>query len=181
MQTVPVNNVDVAVAAVFVSAVLGVLAARRAAYERVIEALDLIGGEVVARARHRVGTIAFDHADELSQGSCVSLSVQDRSARIEDVFTILWAATRLNAVRRSLGPRWPRRGAAGVTRQPILGARGPHRLLVDSSGDWMRYWLKQTAWGAEQLPLIRAVAKAIDATLDEDDTVTLRELQRAWG
>lgn len=76
---------------VVVSAILGALAARRASYERDLDALDLIGSDLVARARHRVGSVVFDYRRDLTSGNLLNLSAVERSEHIADVFTILWA------------------------------------------------------------------------------------------
>jgi hypothetical protein len=88
-----------------VTAVLGALTARKDAYERSIRAVDMISDGRLAHARHCVGSLVYDYAEHLMSGQRFPLTLEQTEARIEDVFTLLWGATRLNAVRRSIGLR----------------------------------------------------------------------------
>jgi hypothetical protein len=176
-----VNNLDVAIGAVVVTVVLGLLNARRAAYDRVIRALDLVSEGEVAKARHRVGAVLYDYPNELAARVALPLMAEDHSSRIEDLFTILWAATRLNAVRRSIGPRIPGHRSTGFTRTPIWGARGPHKLLEQSAAGWVRFWMLRTRSGEADIPLIVAIAHTLGVQLDDDDTSGLKDLYVSWG
>jgi hypothetical protein len=175
-----VSNVDVAVAAVLVSVILGALGARRAAYERVIRALDLLSEGDVAKARHRLGSLVFAFDAELGEGRLLLLPKDENDGRIEDLFTILSAATRLDAIRLSLGPRWPRREAKSPVQRPIPGARGPHRLLVESASNWVHFWVRPAVVDGRPMVQLEAIAHGLAASLDSDDMSALTRLKEAW-
>lgn len=175
------TSIDVSIAAVFVTAILGALVARRAAYDRVLAAIDLIGQGDAAKARHRLGTLTFRYHAEFLAGARFPLDEADIDQRIEDVFTILSTAIRLDAVRRSVGPRWPVGTANNHLRQPLLGARGPHRLLVDSARNWVDYWVRPVPSSGSETTLLAAIATGLGAELDDDDARSLDHLRRAWA
>jgi hypothetical protein len=166
-------SIVIAVATVLLSTVLAALSARRAAYDRVTEAVAFVSEGSVASARHEIGALMYDEfRDDFLNGRPVLQGPGDRatrSTRIDDLFSILWAATRLNAVRESLGPTWL--------------APGPHRLLRRSLAPWVRYWVRPDPEMAPDAVRTRvnAVAVSLGARLDEDDLVGLRELERHWS
>ena len=174
------TSVDVSIAAVLVTAILGALVARRAAYDRVLAALDLVGQGEAAKARHRLGTLTFRYHAEFAVGARFPLDEIDNDQLIEDVFTILSTAIRLDAVRRSIGPRWSFGAADNHLRQPLPGARGPHRLLVDSAWNWVDYWVRPAPSGDSETTLLAAIATSLGAELDDDDDRSLDHLRRAW-
>lgn len=174
------TSIDVSIAAVFVTAILGALVARRAAYDRVLAALDLIGQGDAAKARHRLGTLTFRYHSELAAGARFPLDEDVCEQRIEDVFTILSTAIRLDAVRRSVGPRWPFGDTDSHLRKPLPGARGPHLLLVDSARNWVDYWVRPVSSAGFELTLLAAIATGLGAELDDDDDRSLDHLRQAW-
>jgi hypothetical protein len=113
--------VVVSVAAFAATVVFGCLAALRAQYDRVLNVIDFISSVQVTQARHRIGLI-------IHRGVVSEREVQDR---IADLFVILWAYERVEAVRRTL-PR------SGLMIAGPLG--GPHRLLRESIGPGVDYW-----------------------------------------
>lgn len=155
--------------ALLVGTVFSALAARRAGYERVMKALDFVSEGTVAKARHRLGAVVYQYADELASGGLISsadLDAEVRSSRVEDLFTILWAARRVEATRRSLGSEW--------------AARGPHRLLRDSVAKWVQWWVEEEPDAGDRMR-IEAVATWLDATVDRDDDLDgLITLRDAW-
>lgn len=160
------TTLAVTIAAVVVTAVFGGLTARRAAFDRVMNALDFISEGPVARARHRLGTILYEHSEEVLRGALLSGTDEERSERIEDLFIVLWAATRLEAVRRSLGHR--------------RAAAGPHGLLEESTSNWVKYWMEPYQLNSRVSTRIDAVAQTIDATMDDDDTRAMTALYNRW-
>lgn len=154
--------------ALAVGAVFSALAARRAAYERVMSALDFISDGSVARARHRIGALVYDCQDQLAAGEAIDFPIpEERSARIEDLFTVLWAARRIEATRRSLGSERVN--------------RGPHRLLEQSVRGWVVWWVQEPE-GADGFMRIEQLGRCLDATLDRsDDLDGLLTLRDAWG
>lgn len=161
----------VPVVGLIVTITLAVVSARRAAYDRAIGALDLISQGEAARARHRAGTLVFKFKLQIRDGLSFQLDTVEENNRVEDLFTILWATRRLDAVRRSLVPR------NLVSRTAFAG---PHDLLQESACDWIRYWVRPSA-GAGSPLLIEAVATGIGAELDEDDLRPIMNLADAWG
>jgi len=98
--------------------VFGWLTALRAQYERVLNVINHLDSDRVAEARHQLGLI-------IHQGS--SRTDVD-PASIQHLFVVLWAINRIDAVRGTLPPiRW-------------FWPSGPHRLLRDSTEQWVRYW-----------------------------------------
>lgn len=75
-----------------VTAVFGCLAARRAQFDRVVDVVGFVSGGEVARARHRIGNVRY------------GAGPIDHNQAVEDLFTLLWAFTRIDAVRRTLPP-----------------------------------------------------------------------------
>ena len=159
----------VAVAAIVVSASLAALNARRAAYERVMDALDYVSQGAVAAARHKLGTVVYDHNDDVLHRRLISYPPQERSDRIENLFSVLWAATRLDAVRVSLGRR-------------SFGSFGPHYLLEQSLSSWVKYWMQPEpdARGKNRISRIIAVAECLGARLDVDDMRSLNGREQNW-
>src|SRR4051812_44361881 len=98
-----VVSIVIAAATIVLSTVLAALAARRAAYERVTSAVTFVSEGSVALARHEIGALMYDeYRDDFLNGRRVLERPDEagiRGRRIEDLFTVLWAATRLNAVR----------------------------------------------------------------------------------
>jgi hypothetical protein len=88
----PMTSVEVSAVAVAVTVVFGVITSRRSAYERVMQTLAFLSEGPAAKARHRLGGFYYDRA----------LVASERSERIEDFFTVLWAARRIDAVRQSM-------------------------------------------------------------------------------
>ena len=169
------NNLDVAVAALAVSAILGTLTARRAAYDRVIRALDLISDGDIAKARHRIGALFYEHREEIKSGQALGLPSDEVSDCIEDVFTLLWAARRLNAIRVSLGPRWP----GSPTTRPMPGVKGPALLLEASARSWIAFWVEPLS-DVHRTGRLHALAKSLGAHIDDDDLEPLTELAATW-
>ncbi len=148
-------SVIISAAAVLVSATLGLSSALRAQYDRVINVLDYISSEQVAQARHEMGLII--HSEHMPKSERMPKTAYVKGQRISDLFVILWAFQRVNAVRLSLPPnlRW---------------LRGPHALLRANVEPWVWYWdahLKDTAEG-------------LGADIKGSD-VGLKELAKAWG
>lgn len=83
---------------------VAVFVARRAAYERVLKALDYVTSSSAAAARHSFGTTAI--ALEGTEG----LSVGEDRITVGQLFSLLWVARQVYAVWRSLGPEVPWRG-----------------------------------------------------------------------
>ena len=91
MPNSAVLTVSISVIALLVGAAFSALAARRAAYERVMQALDFVSDGTVAKARHHLGALVYDYPVELATGDRILTdSSEVRSARVEDLFTILW-------------------------------------------------------------------------------------------
>jgi len=138
---------------------VAIFVARRAAYERVLKALDYVTSSQAATARHTFGTTAI--ALESPDG----LSVGDERLTVEQLFALLWVARQVYAVWRSLGPEVP--------------WRGPHQLLKDSLADWLRYMVD--APSDESVSRLERVAAAIGARLDETDRLPVTRLAKEWG
>lgn len=138
----------VGVATVFATIVFGYFTALRAQYERVIDVLDHVSSAEVAGARHRLGLML--HLRE---------PVDDPAERTRDLFTVLWAFGRIDAVRQTL-PAWQ-----------VLGGRltGPHTLLNRSMTSWVRYWTDH----------VDVVSTALEADVRGSDE-GLRNLTVAW-
>lgn len=160
----------VAIGALLASSLLAVLAARREAYKRVLDALDFMASPAVADARHQMGAIVNQ------KEPIATLEASVLSGRIAQLFVLTWAAQRLAAVRRSLGPSWT-----------ILIPR-PHVLLRDSTGSWITYWMTQPAEEecgkdvpASILTRLQLVADRLQVHLDEDDYAGFEELHKGWG
>lgn len=107
--------------AVFVTALFGFFTARRSQYDRVLNVIDHISSSEVAAARHNLGTIIYDPSDPVVM----------TNARTQDLFTVLWAFNRINAVRLTL-PCW--------RTSRLLKIDGPHRLLKQSTSSWVSFW-----------------------------------------
>lgn len=168
MPNSTVLTLSISVIALAVGAVFSALAARRAAYERVMRAVDFVSDGTVAKARHRVGALVYEYPDQLASGERISCgSTEERSACIEDLFTILWAARRIEATRRSLGYEWAH--------------RGPHELLRDSVKKWVDWWV-QVPLGTSDRMRIEQVGLCLEATLDRaDDLDGLITLRDRWN
>lgn len=168
MPNSAVLTLFISVIALAVGAVFSALAARRAAYERVMRAVDFVSDGTVAKARHRVGALVYEYPDQLASGECIPFeSAEERSARIEDLFTVLWAARRIEATRRSLGYEWAH--------------RGPHELLRDSVKKWVDWWV-QVPLGTNNRMRIEQVGLCLEATLDRaDDLDGLITLRDRWN
>jgi hypothetical protein len=153
------------VAALLIGAMFSALATRRAAYERVMRAVDLVSDGSVASARHKLGALVYDYPEEITSGTPILVDDKDvRSQRVADLFTILWAARRLEATRRSLGP------------ERVVG--GPHRLLRDSVASWVEWWVAPDKNGRVR---VRAVAECLEASVSEEDDLNgLTTLHRRW-
>lgn len=119
-------------AAVLVSVVFGYFSAKRSQYERVLNVIDHIRSSEVAQSRHELGTILHNPANDIEQPN----------ARIQDLFIILWAFNRINAVRPTLP-------SSRVVR--ILRMDGPSQLLEDSTRDWVKLWHKDYQGIADRL------------------------------
>ena len=158
------TSVDLSIAALLVTVIFSSVAARRAAYDRVLGAVDLIGHAEAGQARHQLGTLTFAYASDMESGRSFEMSEVDRDHRIADLFTILTVAIRLNAVRSSLGPL----------------ARGPQRLLVESAGNWVEFWVRQVTSGTATTTQLRAIADGLGAQLDDADQRALHKLRDAW-
>lgn len=169
MPVSAVLTVSISLIALLVGASFSVLAARRAAYERVMQALDFVSDGTVAKARHHLGALVYEYPDQLVAGDEILTSRSDsdhRSARIEDLFTILWAARRLEATRRSLGATWAH--------------RGPCELLRDSVAKWVQWWVEELP-GSDDTMRIERVAICLQATVDRgDDLDGLITLRDTW-
>lgn len=167
MPSSGVVTVAISAIALLVGAAFSALAARRAAYERVMKVLDFVSEGTVARARHYVGAVVYDYPKQLAAGERIPFSnAEERSARVEDLFTILWAARRIEATRRSLGPEW--------------GHRGPHRLLRDSVEKWVDWWIDIPPETDGRMR-IEQVGLCLGATLDRaDDLDGLITLRANW-
>lgn len=159
--------------------VLSVTSAKRAAYDRAIGALEFLSEGEPAKARHRVGSLVFRFKREILDGTEFVMDEQEINDRIEDIFTILWATRRLNAVRHSLVPRRVLGLSTSSRLRPMWGFEGPHNLLRDSAGDWISYWTR-TVRGRPGLTLIDAVTRGLGATLDLSDKSPITELAAAW-
>lgn len=108
--------------AAVVTVIFGWLTALRAQYDRVLNVVDFIGSDAVANARHELGTIIEAPARHQA------LTADQQSIRTKDLFIILWAIGRIEAVRQTLSSR-PER---------LVG--GPHKLLRASTEKWVEYW-----------------------------------------
>ena len=174
------GSVVAAIIAAFAASVVSLLSARREAYKRVLDALDFMASERVANARHEMGAVVNSTGPYTEDTT--------RSERIAQLFQLTWAAQRIEAVRRTLGPelrpftrangRW-----ANALRR-TLGA--PHQLLRDSVGSWIVYWVdppteheKGTSSASSRLLLVADRLGGIH--LDEDDTAGFDGLITAWG
>lgn len=130
-----------------------------------MQALDFVSDGTVAKARHYLGALVYEYPDQLATGDRILTdSSEARSARVEDLFTILWAARRLEATRRSLGSAWAN--------------RGPHKLLRDSVEKWVQWWVEDLP-GTDDSMRIERVAICLEATIDRGDDldglITLRD------
>ena len=114
----------VSVAAVVATVTLGYFSALRAQYERVLNVLDYISSSDVAAARHRLGTLI--HKRHLVNPADDAV----RQDLTKDMFTVLWAFGRIDAVRETL-PDW--RWFHG-----LLG--GPSTLIRENTIGWVGYW-----------------------------------------
>ncbi len=137
------------------SVTIGVVTARRAAYDRVMRTLDSISEGPVAKARHRIGGVWF--AGEVPEQ-------QDGWDPVEDLFTVLWAARRIDAVRQSL--RWT----------SWIG--GPKRLLRTSTTAWVEWWWQPDPAGVRRLHEV--VQYISGAEVDPVDTEPVERLYKAW-
>jgi hypothetical protein len=117
-------SVIVSISAVVVTFALGWFAALRSQYERVLDVLHHISSDGVARARHNLGLIVHD-----SQ-SRQQANVTSQPDRVNDLFVVLWAFGRIDAVRQTL-PRW---------NLPAFLGGGPLVLLKSSTRVWVTYW-----------------------------------------
>jgi hypothetical protein len=116
---VNVASITLGAAAALVSVVVAVSSALRAQYDRVLGVLDYLSSADVAQARHRLGLRIHRHS--------TSDDEEEVAARLADLFTVLWALGRVDAVRGSLPPAsW------------LL--HGPHELLRSSVRPWVTYW-----------------------------------------
>lgn len=160
-------TLSISLIALLVGAAFSALAARRAAYERVMRVLDFVSEGAAARARHCVGALVFDYPEQLASGERIPFSTTgERSARIEDLFAILWAARRIEATRRSLGWEWAH--------------RGPHELLKESVEKWVEWWVHVPP-GTDGKMRIEQVGLCLDASLDRaDDLDGLLTLRDKW-
>lgn len=141
-------TVVVSIATVLVSIVFGFFTALRAQYERVLNVIDYISSDEVAKARHQLGLSIHNN----------QLPMQDRPERVRDLFTILWAFGRINAVRRTL-PTWTR----------FVGGHGPHKLLKQNTQPWIEYWDNH----------IEQLVKSLDADIT-GSAVGVNELVKVW-
>lgn len=114
--------VVVSVAAVAATVLFGYLTALRAQYDRVLNVIDYVSSVQVAEAQHRLGLVIH------GGGEVPAYEIPDRVA---DLFVLLWAFERVEAVRKTL----PRSRRAIAT--PL---DGPHRLLRETVGPWVAYW-----------------------------------------
>ncbi len=115
-------GVFISIAAVLVSIVVAVTSALRAQYERVINVVDYISSDEVRKARHRLGLIIH---------RCQAPATdEERDARVDDLFVVLWAFQRVDAVQRSL---------PGVYARWFF-QRGPNALLETTVRPWVQYW-----------------------------------------
>lgn len=130
----------VSVGAVLATAVFGSLAARRAQFDRVIDVIGFASGGEVAGARHRIGNVRYG----------TGAVVHDQA--VEDLFTLLWAFTRIDAVRRTL---------------PSI-SKGPRALLRECVQPWAFDWY------TNDLDLVR---ERIDAGRPEG----LEKLDLTWS
>ena len=137
--------------------VFGILVARRAAYERVLKALDYVVATAAASARHRFGSRAllleYDTPED-----------EDQALTVEQLFLLLWAARQVYAVWRSLGPK-------------VL-SRGPRTLLEDSLRDWVLYMTAVAPQTAKTR--LDRVAESIGALLDDNDRLPVTLLANEW-
>lgn len=135
-------------AAVLVSVVFGYFSAKRSQYERVLNVIDHISSSVVAQSRHELGTIIHNPEH----------NIEDPNARIQDLFIILWAFNRINAVRLTLP-------SSRVIK--TLRIDGPTQLLEDSTSDWVKLWHKNYQQIAERLgAIVGDASKGIEALAD---------------
>ena len=123
-------SVTVSAAAVVVSATVGLSSALRAQYDRVLNVLDYISGDQVAQARHQLGMII--HSGQMPK------TAHDTNRRVADLFVVLWAFQRVNAVRRSLPRKLP-------------WLHGPHTLLRTNVRPWVEYWTRRVDNTAKHL------------------------------
>lgn len=125
-------SITVSAAALVVSIIVGLSSALRSQYDRMINVLDYISSDQVAQARHQLGLIIHSRR-VLSVG-------HETDQRVADLFVILWAFQRVNAVRRSLPwiQRW-------------LPLPSPHTLLRKSVEPWVQYWDKHIEKTAKDL------------------------------
>lgn len=116
------TSVFIGIAAVLVSIVVAVTSALRAQYERVINVVDYISSDEVRKARHQMGLIIHR-----SQAPATDV---ERDARVDDLFVVLWAFQRVDAVQRSL---------PGVYARWFFQC-GPNALLKTTVRPWVLYW-----------------------------------------
>jgi len=154
VQLTPLEvSIGAAALTTVLTAVVGIVTARRAAYDRVMKTLDFVSEGPVAKARHRIGGLW-----------CEPNKAADGWDPIEELFTILWAARRIDAVRQSL--KW------------TSWAGGPKRLLRTSTRDWVDWWWQPIPDGTHR---ICAVADMIPAAqVDAVDTTPMAALYEAW-
>jgi hypothetical protein len=114
-------TVVVSITAVAATVLFGYLAALRTQYDRVLNVIDYISSAQVTEAQHRLGLV-------IHGGGVPAREIPDRVA---DLFVLLWAFERVEAVRKTL----PRSRRAIAT--PL---DGPHRLLRETVGPWVGYW-----------------------------------------
>ena len=160
-------SVVVAVVGVAASTTFGILTALRAQYDRVLDVLSYISSEEVANARHALGQVIH------GSGNIEQLDPEKKVALTHELFVVLWAFGRLDAVRRSL-PGHRIRG---------FGLSGPENLLRDTSEDWVDYWAKHVDWVSDGLG---ADIGGVDDTSDRKDPAGgsargLRLLAGAWS
>lgn len=152
MQWNVILSVSVSAIAAIAAIVFGWLTVIRSQYERVLSVIDHIATDRVAEARHQLGSVIH--------GQDGRVSPDQVHTTVENLFIVLWAMRRIWAVRETL-PRIARNNRPWS---------GPHRLLRNSTEDWVKYWIGH----------YERVAKETAADTEGSDR-GLIELAIAWG
>lgn len=143
---------EVSAVAVAVTVLFGFITSRRSAYERVMQTLAFLSEGPAAKARHRLGGFFYNPV----------IAHDERSDRIEDLFTVLWAARRIDAFRQSM---W-------------MAVGGPRKLLKESVQDWVEWWAEPDTEGKTR---IDDVGHALgEVRWDATDTKSLYRLYARW-